>query len=528
MLWLGLGVSLGAAEDLPGTVARYAAAQGLTGDDLSPAVARVGAELPAPLRNRPQVTGMFEIAQEVPAVRVHVAPSLSPRLGDSDFDGVPDRATAALRVASRALSVARNVGLGSPADDGDGELDIYLVDLAGAARGYVSLERTAPPGRGAAGFAVIDASEQQPRREVLSMVARSVGRLVFAGRDATAPAWWAEPSAVWLESRVTGPPRGAEAWLAARWNHPERGLTVADPMLARGNVSLIWSLDDEEREDGLGERLLAAAWDRLARRAAETSPFDAVSDACLGATGLGLTGLQERAAAVRIARGTLPGRWGARLGPGTARAGQGLPVSPAGMALVRLLPPGTSSGAAVTEVDLRALDGPWTATLLTRRREGGWDRTRVPSTLDEGSDERFEVRVPWHDYSSGVLMLSREAGAEGTGSYEVSAQQGPEDGYFALSSVSAVLVGARTVELRWDTTREQGLFGWFVERAPDPGGPWSRVGIAPLPAMGLDRTGSGYRSVDAGPGVGPGTYYRVVALTRDGLRISGPAVAVGR
>jgi hypothetical protein len=34
--------------------------------------------------------------------------------------------------------------------------------------------------------------------------------------------------------------------------------------------------------------------------------------------------------------------------------------------------------------------------------------------------------------------------------------------------------------------------------------------------------------VDEGPGVGPDVYYRVVALTRDGLRVSGPAVAVGR
>ena len=146
----------------------------------------------------------------------------------------------------------------------------------------------------------------------------------------------------------------------------------------------------------------------------------------------------------------------------------------------------------------------------------------------EGSDERFEVRIPWHDYRLGVLMLSREAGAEGTGNYEVNAQPGPEDGYFALSSLAAVLVGAETVELRWDTTREQNMFGWIVERAPDPRGPWSRVGIAPLPSMGLDRHGSGYRAVDAGPGVGPGSFYRVVALTRDGLRISGPAVAVGR
>ena len=130
VVWLGAGLALGAAGNLATTVERYAAAHGLTGDDRSPAVARMDADLPAALRDRPEEAGMFEIAQEVPAVRVHVAPSLAPRLGDSDFDGVPDRATAALRVASRALSVARNVGLGRPADDGDGELDIYLVDLA--------------------------------------------------------------------------------------------------------------------------------------------------------------------------------------------------------------------------------------------------------------------------------------------------------------------------------------------------------------------------------------------------------------
>jgi hypothetical protein len=509
-------------------VERYAAAHGLTGDDLSSAVARVEADLPEALQKRPDAVGMLQIAQEVPAVRVHVARTLAPRLGDSDFDGVPDRAAAALRVASRALSVARNLGLGAPADDGDGEVDLYLMDLAGVAQGYVALERPAPPGRGAAGFIVIDASEQQPRREALGMVARSVGRLVLAGRDATAPSWWAEPSAVWLESRVTGPPQDVEAWLAARWNHPERGLTVTDPVLARGNVALIWSVEGDERGDDLGERLLEAAWNRLARRPAEASPFEAVDQAARGATGLGLTGLQQRAAAARIARGTFPGRWGVRLQSGAGEAGDRLPVSPSGMALLRVLPPRAGGATAVTEIDLRALDGPWQATLLTRRLEGGWDRTRLSSVLDEGGDARFEVQIPWHDYRSAVLMLSRAAEADGTGSYEVDARAGPEDGYFALSSLSAVLVGTRTVELRWNTTREQGLFGWFVERARDPRGPWSRVGIAPLPSMGLDRAGSGYRAVDQGPAVGAGSFYRIVALTRDGLRISGPAVAVGR
>lgn len=527
LLALPVGSALAAPGPLPSAVARHAEAAGLTGDDLSPAVSSTDPGLPEPMRKRPEGPGDVEIAQESPAVRVHVDGALAARLADSDFDGVPDRAAAALRVAVRALSVCRNLDIGLPADDGDGEVDVFLEDLDGAARGYVVLERPAPPGRGASGFAVVDASAAHARRDVLAMVARSVARLSLAARDASAPAWWVEPSAVWLESRVTGVPRSADAWLEARWNHPERGLTTRDPLLARGNVSLLWSLRGDDGGDELAEQLLAASWRRLAKRAADVEPFEALDRTARAATGLGLMALQERAAASRIARGRLPARWGANGGQAGRLTLTGLPVSGSGLAQIHLAPGEAAGTSPTTEISLRAVDGPWQATLLVRRSGGTWDRTRLTST-DDGVDDRFEAEIPWRDYREAVLLLSRAPEADGAGSYKAEVTTDSEDRHFALSSLSAVLVGNRTVELRWSTAGEHGLFGWFVERSAGPRGPWTRVGIAPVPSLGLERSGSSYRVVDEDPAAGPDAFYRVVALTRHGLRISGPVVSVGR
>jgi hypothetical protein len=325
---------------------------------------------------------------------------------------------------------------------------------------------------------------------------------------------------------VTGEPRDAEAWTAARWNHPERGLVTSDPVLARGNLSLLESLGSDGPDDPAA-RLLSSSWRRLELRDTEVSPFEAIDAAARAAAGLPLTALQQHAAAARIAAGDPPARWGARMDAGGGTA-EGLPVAPSGLAMIRIHPGPGASRSDATLLELNAMEGPWQATLLAQRRAGGWDRTRLPSLLPGETDARFEVEIPWHDYASAVLLLARDAGTDGWGAYGATAGAGTLGGRFALSSLSAVMVGTHAVELRWDTTRERGLFGWFVERAPSADGPFSRIGVAPLPSFGEARSGSHYRVVDEGPDVGPDTFYRVVALTRDGLRISGPAVAVGR
>jgi hypothetical protein len=52
------------------------------------------------------------------------------------------------------------------------------------------------------------------------------------------------------------------------------------------------------------------------------------------------------------------------------------------------------------------------------------------------------------------------------------------------------------------------------------------VHAVPVPAVGLEREGTGYTIQDALPGEVGTLYYRVVALTDLGLRISGPALAL--
>lgn len=518
-----------AADPATEAVSQLARDNGLTGDDLSSATVRSLAELPAALRERPRTSTPAEWTHEDPAVRVHVTPSALARLEDRDFDGIPDRASAALRVAVRALSICRNEGFGEPADDGDGEIDVYLTDFDGLTRGYAILERPAPPGRGASGFVVVDASPAQDSRSFLGMVARGVARLVLAGRDAQAPAWWVEPTAIWLEARVTGPPRGLRQSLDARWNHAERGITTSDPVLARGNVALPWSIAGTERTD-LDAQLLSTSWQRLAERDAETTAYEAVDAAARETTGLDLLALQERAAAVRLATESDPGRWGLELTDTLSDTRAELPVAPSGLAIIELTPGRTlASGAESSVLTLRAFDeGPWRATLLAERLRGSWERTRLQPTHPDAIDARFEVEVPWRDYRRAVVFFSRSESAPGSGAYTAAVSPGAPEGPYALSNLSATAVGDHRVELRWRTTREQGLFGWIVERASALDGPWTALDSHPIPSFGTPRDGSTYTFLDEAVVPGRDAYYRVVAVTSQGLRVSGPPVAVAR
>jgi hypothetical protein len=96
---------------------------------------------------------------------------------------------------------------------------------------------------------------------------------------------------------------------------------------------------------------------------------------------------------------------------------------------------------------------------------------------------------------------------------------------FQLTSISTE-VAAKQVTLNWDTSSEQDLLGWWVERAIRPAGPFLRVVQAPVPALSWPGERSSYSFVDAT--VLPATryYYRVQGVTSPGLAEPSPTTAV--
>ncbi len=526
LVLLSLAAPVLLAEDAPkeinlSSLADFALRAGVAGDDLSPALSLAKSiDVPAFVLHRPSSAGDLQLTSSEPALRVHVAGALATSLPDRNRDGVPDRVAAALETARRTLTWCARNGLGRPADDGDGELDLFLLPLAGVVRGYTVLEQALPPGHGASGFAVIDTSSHQDDAAFAGMIARSVARLVFAAHDARAPIWWVEPSAGWVQSRIAGPAVEFRRAIDARWNHPELGLEANDSLLARGNASLLWSLD----EPALEQRALAESWRALAERASSETHREALDAAMLRVTGLSLAQLQTRAALHYLASGLEPSRFALEVSQLPAIAQRlVLPVNPGGLALLSLRP--DTRDPEGTRLTLETTSGAWSALLVAHRLEGHWDRTTLAPSKD---GKKLEIALPWQDYDRAVVLLVPQ-GRDGAGEpLLIHAESLGPSAAFALSSLAAHRRTDGLVEISWTSAWERELFGWLVEQAPSPEGPWQMVQRLALPAMGLPEEGSAYSLLEerAGDGAFP-SYYRVVAVTRDGLRATGPIVAAG-
>jgi hypothetical protein len=470
----------------------------------------------SPGLERPVPSAVIEHARESPPLRIHVSSAVA--LADTDLDGIPDRVSAAERAAAATLDFCERIGLGGPLDDGDGELDVYLVDVDGAARGYAVFERHEPAFRRAAsGFVVADVSSGWSEAELSGIVARSVARLVLAAHDSTAPLWWTEASALWIESRVAGRPARAGDSALERLSAPEAGPVVADVRLARGNLSLIEALDEPSVE----ARLIVSTWRALAERSWKEDPLAVVDRAARESTGLPLHGLVERAAVTQLAGGEIPRRWGGEIGllP-VLDAGLTRDVAPGGVALVRLVPQGT--GKLPVRLSVSAVDSAWSFSLLVADLDGGWQRVRALGDPRDG----LELTLLWSDYREAVLVATRHIDATGPGQPLLTARETSALEPFALSAFGGRMTPRAAVEINWTSAWESGLFGWLVERSGSASGPWESILSIPIPALGLPGDGSSYSVIDPSPAERDASYYRVVGITTLGLRVSGPAFLI--
>lgn len=95
---------------------------------------------------------------------------------------------------------------------------------------------------------------------------------------------------------------------------------------------------------------------------------------------------------------------------------------------------------------------------------------------------------------------------------------------FVLSQISAEPAPGQ-VTLSWDTSSEQDVVGWTVERALRLAGPWSPVTSAPFPASSWGAEAS-YAFVDATARPSLRYHYRVRALLRSGLSEASPSTSL--
>lgn len=495
----------------------FAQNHGFTGEDLTPLLR---SDLAASHRPswvvRPSGRSI-EVRLTDPALRVHVPIAFAAALRDADLDGVVDRAQTTLRTAARTLVRMRQLGLGAPLDDGDGEIDLYLLPLEGISPGFTVFETRALAGRGASGFAVIDGSPQQSEEAIAASTARAVARLTFGALDVEAPTWWLEPSVSWIQAEVTGPSLELERALQIRWNHPERGIDTSDPLLARGNFALIAGLQDPRLE----ARLLASSWSRLAGRDEGATPLGAVEEGVLQSVGGTLMALQLRAAVSVLADGLQPSRYGVTVQSlPLLEQDAALPLAPLGISLVSISPDPREPH--TTVLSFTAAEKGWVGSLLAHRPRGGWDL--VPLRFDGLAPA--SVTLPWSDYDRAVAMVARPPNTPGAAALRVRAESLGPSGLFALSSVGSRLVGHDLVELFWSTAWENNLYGWIVERGATSEGPWEPTTMVPVPAVGSPHHETQYALQDLLPSRGAHWYYRVVGLTVEGLRVSGPIVAL--
>ena len=506
-----------AAEIAPSDLRRALAARvpqiSAVGGDVT-LLADRDAALSGLLARRPESTGLAHLAIEDPALGVTFpAPTAAGPLGDSDLDGVPDRVELVIATARATLRLLEEVGLAGPIDDGDGELDLYLLPLGNVARGYVGLEQPAPGGRGVSGFVVVNIAHPAGGEAIEAITARLVARLALLGIDRRAPGWWIEPSVAWFELQVTGPSLELASAVRSRWSRPELGLQTGLSRVARGNLEVLLALEDRERE----ARALRETWTSLAERR-EVDGRDAVLLAALmHGTGYDIAELQARAAVRAIVDGLEPTRWSAEVeeipAGGVATT---IHAGPWGGGLVSLRPdPLHPAG---TRLEVRT-DGPgWAISLIALRHDGRWERV-----FGREGGMAAELLVPWSDYQRAVAVLIRD-GAGGRREAEVLIDGAGADGLFALASVSARRGADGSVEIAWRTGWERDLFGWIVERAPGPGQPFVPLDEFPAPSLGGPDAGAFYRLRDPLVPEDVPAAYRIVAVTRDGLRISGPVV----
>lgn len=195
-------------------------------------------------------------------------------------------------------------------------------------------------------------------------------------------------------------------------------------------------------------------------------------------------------------------------------------LPPFGLLRLGVQPPET--GGLVVDVDCAE---PLRSTLVASLADGTIRRFALdgqPITLPAGSVRRAVILVqspgiPRHWSRWPVALVETD---------EVRVQARENHSWpFALTSLAAEALPDQ-VTLSWETSSEEDLSGWIVERAVRPSGPWLPLSEVPLPAQAWPDVAASYSFIDETPRPSQRYHYRVRALTLLGLGETSPPLSV--
>ena len=157
------------------------------------------------------------------------------------------------------------------------------------------------------------------------------------------------------------------------------------------------------------------------------------------------------------------------------------------------------------------------------------------TALDLSDDARGEVTVPLSgDVQEAILLVRRLGVEDGWGHDEPlrfswSARSVAEFPW-VLADVGAYgdPVSGDAIAVSWTTEAEHDLVGFNVLRTELPSRRTVRVNPIRIPAMGDRSTESSYRFVDASAEAGASCFYRVEAVTEEGLSTLSDPIPVHR
>jgi hypothetical protein len=441
---------------------------------------------------------------------------------DRDESGIPDYIDQV--ASSLSLSRRKIVGRFGYRDiAGDSPIDVYLTNLGGRVDGYFV---RAPGGQAAS--LVIDSRLLGNDALLRAAVAHQYAHAVLDAYDPGAPLWWAEASASWIEGQVVGSYAHYTEAIQTALDASLGGLALDDARVLQGR--LLWPayLAGAHGQTGIVRQIwetldltgdgsdLWQATDQVLRMSG-TSLEEAFSDYSLW---LLLSGNRSDDRHFPFADRLDGVSYSAELDSYPASEVQSLPpVAPLGAAFVRFLADDDDGGLRlVFDGDQ---PGQFQVQLLLTPREGS-SLVRAIVTLDASG--HGTIGIPWATYSEAVLVAGNVARTGTSAPYSFSARRDPTFPF----TVSSFMVQPDHGDVRvsWESSAENGLFGWIVYRTEHNGGAPRRVNDLLVPAIGDGDGPVSYQYLDEGVSTGRTYYYRLVGVTHDGLTKEVPETRV--
>lgn len=441
---------------------------------------------------------------------------------DKDSSGIPDYVDQV--ASSLSLSRRKIVGRFGYRDlGGDAPVDVFLTNLGGRVDGYF-----ARAAGGQAAYLVIDSRLLGNDALLRAAVAHQYAHAVLDAYDPGAALWWAEASAAWLEGQVVGSYAHYTEPIQTALEASLGGLGLDDARVMQGR--LLWPayLEGSHGQTGIVRQI----WESL-DLAGDGSDLWQASDQVLRASGTTLEEAFSDYSLWLLLSGNRSDNqhfpfadrldgvvYSTELDAYPAAEVQSLaPVAPLGAAFVRFLADREDGGVRL------AFDGDqpglFQVQLLLTPREGD-TLVRAIVTLDASG--HGTIGIPWATYSEAVLVVGNVTRAGNAAPYSLSAR--PDATFpFTVSSFLAQ-PDHGDVRVMWESSAENGLFGWIVYRSEHSGGEARRLNDLLVPGIGDGDGPMSYQYLDDGVNSGRTYYYRLVGVTHDGLTKEVPETRV--